>query len=180
MPRTSPTARPVTLRAAHAGEMISLPSVEIAPRLRLRGADHRRGRQAADVGHQGVAFGLRHVDPAGLARRPDRRDGLGMAGDLQAQLAGTGRTHEFVQAGHLRLPAEPADGAATRAADPAAHVVGLTLGHGDEHLRGDRVDLTRAEEGGRIALGERHPDAPLRFHALACEREVGLPGGSVA
>ena len=78
-----------------------------------------------------------------------------MAGDLQAELIGERHADELVQAGHLRLPAEPADLPLGRVVDVAADMLRLALRHGSEHVRGDRIDLARAEERGRIAFGKR-------------------------
>ena len=78
-----------------------------------------------------------------------------MARDIEPQLHGARGADEVIEAGRLRLPAEPADPPVLLAAHAAGDLgpVGvLDTRRGLQHLVGDRVDQPGAEQGGRVAL----------------------------
>ena len=106
-----------SLRTRWSGTACGLPRRR--PTLCVRRGQDDRGRQAPDVGDQGVALVSREVQPPGRRRGVQGRGGLMVTRDFQPQLVGAGAQDEVLQAGHLGLPAEPARSARPSGDGPA-------------------------------------------------------------
>ena len=102
-----------------------------------------------------------------------------MAGDLQAELVGAGDADELMQAGDLRLPAEPPDPALLGAAHPAPDLGRLARRRGDQHLGRDLVDPAQAEQGRRVPLDDVRLNPVIDDGDDGTERSRMRPAGDV-
>ena len=143
----------VTIGTANFGEQrvpaFDVPFVDVVAKLSLRGS-----RQVGDVINERVALSLVQVESRRHIICLLRMPGLGMVGDVQANLDRAGGHHEITQPRLLRLPAKPTGRAIFQPSHSAADHSSFRLIflQSFQHFGRNRINESRPEQGRCVSL----------------------------